>query len=41
MLVKANEGWIDQQISAALSSVEEKPSLPPKAEKYVLCLEVL
>jgi hypothetical protein len=36
MLVKAAEGWIDQPISAAASLLEEKPSLPAKAEKHVL-----
>jgi hypothetical protein len=41
MLVKANEGWTDQQISAALSLLEEKSSLPAKAEKNVLCLVVI
>jgi hypothetical protein len=41
MLVKADEGWIDQPISAAVSLLEEKPSLPAKAEKHVLSLVVI
>ncbi len=41
MLVKADEGWTGQHISAALSLLEEKSSLPAKAERHVLCLEVL
>ncbi len=41
MLVKADEGWTDQHISAALSLLEEKSSLPAKAERRVLCLEVV
>ena len=41
MLVKADEGWTDQHISAALSLLEEKSSLPAKAEKHVLCLVVI
>jgi hypothetical protein len=41
MLVKADEGWTDQQINTALSLLKEKSSLPAKAEKHVLCLEVL
>ena len=41
MLVKADEGWTDQQLSAALSLLEEKSSLPATAEKHVLCLVVL
>jgi hypothetical protein len=41
MLVKADEGWSDQQISAALSFLEEKSSLLAKAEKNVLCLVVI
>jgi len=41
MLVKADEGWIDQHISAALSLLEEKSSLPAKAEKNDLCLVVI
>ena len=38
MRVKADEGWTDQHISAALSLLEEKSSLSAKAEKHVLCL---
>jgi hypothetical protein len=41
MLVKAAEGWIDQPISAAVSLLEEKSSLPAKAEKHVLSLVVI
>jgi len=41
MLVKADEGWIDQPISAAVSLLEEKSSLPAKAEKHVLSLVVI
>ena len=41
MLVKADEGWTDQHLSAALSLLEEKSSLPATAEKHVLCLVVL
>ena len=41
MLLKADEGWKDQHISAALSLLEEKSSLPAKAEEHVLCLEIL
>jgi hypothetical protein len=41
MLVQADEGWTDQPISAAVSLLEEKSSLPAKAEKHVLCLEVI
>jgi hypothetical protein len=41
MLLKADEGWTDQPISAAVSLLEEKSSLPAKAKKHVLCLEVL
>jgi hypothetical protein len=41
MLVKADEGWTDQHISAALSLLEEKSSLSAKAEKHVLCLVVI
>jgi len=38
MRVKANDGWTDQHISAALSLLEEKSSLSAKAEKHVVCL---
>ncbi len=41
MLVKAAEGWTDQLSSAAVSLLEEKSSLPAKAEKHVLCLVVI
>jgi hypothetical protein len=41
MLVKADEGSIDQPISVAVSLLEEKSSLPAKAEKHVLCLVVI
>ncbi len=41
MLVQAGEGWTDQHISAALSLLEEKSSLPAKVEKKVLCLVVI
>jgi hypothetical protein len=41
MRVKADEGWTDQHISAALSLLEEKSSLPAKAEKHVLYLVVI
>ncbi len=41
MLVKADEGWTDQHISAALSLLEEESSLPAKAEKHVLCLVII
>jgi hypothetical protein len=41
MLVKADEGWIDQPSSAAVSLLEEKFSLPAQAEKHVLCLVVI
>ena len=41
MLVKADEGWTDQHISAALSLLEEKSNMPAKAERHVLCLEVI
>ena len=41
MLVKADEGWTDQHISAALSLLEEKSSLSAKAEKNVLCLVLI
>jgi hypothetical protein len=41
ILMKAAEGWTDQQSSAALFLLEEKSSLPAKAEKRVLCLEVI
>ena len=41
MRVKADEGWTDQHISAALSLLEEKSSLSVKAEKHVLCLVVI
>ena len=41
MLMKADEGWIDQPSSAAVSLLEEKSSLPAKAEKHVLYLEVI
>ena len=37
MLVKADEGWTDQYISAVLSFLEEKSSLPTKAERNGLC----
>jgi len=39
--VKADEGWTDQYISAALSLLEEKSSLPANVEKHVLCLVVI
>jgi hypothetical protein len=41
MLVKADEGWTDQHISAALSLLEEKSSLPTKAERNGLCLVII
>jgi len=41
MLMKADEDWTDQHISAALSLLEEKSSLPAKAAKHVLCLVVI
>jgi hypothetical protein len=41
MLVKADEGWTDQHISAALSLLEEKSSFSANGEKHVLYLEVL
>ena len=41
MLVKADGGWTDQHISAALSLLEEKSSLSAKAEKNVLCLVLI
>jgi hypothetical protein len=41
MRVKADEGWTNQHISAALSLLEEKSSLSAKAEKHVLCLLVI
>ena len=41
MLVKAAQGWTDQPSSAAVSLLEEKSSLPAKAEKQVLSLVVL
>jgi hypothetical protein len=41
MLVKADEGWTDQQLSAALSHLEEKSSMSAKAERHVLCLEIV
>jgi hypothetical protein len=41
MLVKANEGWTDQHLSAALSLLEEKSSLFATAEKHVLRLMVI
>ena len=41
MRVKADEGWTDQPISAALSILEEKSSLSAKVEKHVLCLVVI
>jgi hypothetical protein len=41
MRVKADEGWTDQHISAALSLPEEKSSLSAKAEKHMLCLVVI
>jgi hypothetical protein len=41
MRVKADEGWTDQHISAALSLLEGKSSLSAKAEKHVLCLVVI
>jgi hypothetical protein len=37
MLVKTDEGWTDQHISAVLSLLEEKSSLPTKAERNGLC----
>ena len=41
MLVKADDGWTDQSISTDVSLLEEKSSLPAKAEKHILCLMVL
>ena len=41
VLVKAYEGWTDQHLSAALSLLEEKSSLPATAERQVLCLVLL
>jgi hypothetical protein len=41
ILVKADEGWSDQHISAALSLLEEKSSLPAKAAWHVLCLVLI
>jgi len=41
MRVKADEGWTNQHISAALSHLEEKSSLSAKAEKHVLCLVLI
>jgi len=38
MLVKADEGWTDQHISAALSLLEEKSNFSANGEKHVLCL---
>ena len=41
MLVKADEGWTNQPGSAVVSLLEEKSSLPAKAEKHVLCLVLI
>ena len=41
MLMKADEGWTDQRLSAALSLLEEKSSLSANGEKHVLCLVVI
>jgi hypothetical protein len=41
MLVKANEGWTDRHLGAALSLPEEKSSLPATAENHVLCLMII
>jgi hypothetical protein len=36
ILVEADQGWTDQQISAALSLIEEKCSMCAKTERYSL-----
>ena len=41
MLVKTDEGWTGQHISAVLSLLEEKSSLPTKAERNGLCLMLI